>query len=223
MAVSIVQIGSGAFGSGVAGIGGFPATPTKGNRLIAVCACPRPSASVSGPSGWTLLGAGQDNIASNGCCIIFGKISAGTETTFTVSWSGGTGNWSILSYEVAGLTEVNPGNITDRSVTAVGSAVTTLTLTLSAATQWPDSIAIAAVAAINSMGALVSGPTGGFTDDTTGGADTGNFLWSSSKILSATETSSSTITWTTSRNAAGILRNFRGASLDGPWPVITPA
>jgi hypothetical protein len=218
MAVSIVQIGSNSNTGSTTLIGGFFSTPTKGNRLIAVVSAPVVTASLTGPSGWTIQGAGSDNTAANGSCTMWAKISDGTENSFFFSWSG-AGNSAVITYEVKGLTVPNPGIITDRVVNASGFAVTTLTCTLASATRLPDELAICAVAGINTFGGLVSGPTGGFNDDTSSGSATGNFLWCSSKVLSATETSSSAITWTTSRNPAGLLKSFRGMSLDAPAPT----
>jgi len=95
--------------SGTAGTGGgtslspsLAGTAASGNLLVVCAALARSPSTLTGPSGYALIGeSGSSGNLSYG---LWWKESAGTETGATVSWTdNGSGAVSIVEYDSAGL------------------------------------------------------------------------------------------------------------------------
>ncbi len=178
----------------------LPSPPTSGNFLVAVVVVSQSSnPSFDTPPGWT-----KPFTPARGA--LFGKVSDGTEQTVTVNLSAGA-TAAALRMWVVELSGANATNPFDQSGSAIfSSPVTSVTPTTVGATAQPDEWAIAMVGHNGTNGGSESA-TNGFTLLTTGSTrDIG-----ASKVLTATGTISTTISWATARAGSWIIATVRAA------------
>ena len=178
----------------------LPSPPTSGNFLVAVVVVSQSSnPSFDTPPGWT-----KPFTPARGA--LFGKVSDGTEQTVTVNLSAGA-TAAALRMWVVELSGANATNPFDQSGSAIfSSPVTSVTPTTSGATAQPGEWAIAMVGHNGTNGGSESA-TNGFTLLTTGSTrDIG-----ASKVLTATGTISTTISWATARAGSWIIATVRAA------------
>jgi hypothetical protein len=178
----------------------LPSPPTSGNLLVAVVVVSQSSnPSFDTPPGWT-----KPLTPARGA--LFGKVSDGTEQTVTVNLSAGA-TAAALRMWVVELSGANATNPFDQSGSAIfSSQVTSVTPTTVGATAQPGEWAIAMVGHNGTNGGSESA-TNGFTLLTTGSTrDIG-----ASKVLTATGTISTTISWATARAGSWIIATVRAA------------
>jgi len=178
----------------------LPSPPTSGNLLVAVVVVSQSSnPSFDTPPGWT-----KPFTPARGA--LFGKVSDGTEQTFTVNLSAGA-TAAALRMWVVELSGANATNPFDQSGSAIfSSQVTSVTPTTVGATAQPGEWAIAMVGHNGTNGGSESA-TNGFILLTTGSTrDIG-----ASKVLTATGTISTTISWATARAGSWIIATVRAA------------
>ena len=178
----------------------LPSPPTSGNFLVAVVVVSQSSnPSFDTPPGWT-----KPFTPARGA--LFGKVSDGTEQTVTVNLSAGA-TAAALRMWVVELSGANATNPFDQSGSAIfSSPVTSVTPTTVGATAQPGEWAIAIVGHNGTNGGSESA-TNGFTLLTTGSTrDIG-----ASKVLTATGTISTTISWATARAGSWIIATVRAA------------
>jgi uncharacterized protein (TIGR03437 family) len=175
--------------------------PTPGDVLVAAVVVPDSSSpAFDTPSGWT-----RPFTPARGA--VFWRVSTGTERTVTVNLSAGQPA-SVLRMWVVELNGADTTNPFDRSGSAVfSSAQTSATPTTSAATSQPAEWALTVVAQNGSNGGGGSA-SNGFNLLAIGNSRD----IAASKVLTATGTVSTTISWTSARVGSWIIATFRAAS-----------
>jgi len=175
--------------------------PTPGNVLVAAVVVSQASnPAFATPAGWT-----KAFTPARGA--VFWKVSDGTEQTVTVNLAAGE-TAKVLRMWVVELNGVSTTNPFDQSGSAIfTSTVTSVTPTTGGATAQAGEWAIAMVSH-NGTNDGGESATNGFALLATGnGRDIG-----ASKVLTATGTISTTISWTTARTGSWIIATFRAAS-----------
>ncbi len=123
-AASLVQTSTGVTNGGTSVSASFGSSPSSNNLLIAVCGA-RTSATITGPSGFSTA-INQTGTPSQG---IFYKVSAGTETNLSCSFSGSSNRLGIHIYEYSGLVTSSPlkttGSTTGTSTSPSSGSLTT--------------------------------------------------------------------------------------------------
>lgn len=177
----------------------FPAATTPGNLLVgAVAANIGDSINITNPAGWaTVPGAEAD---AGPIVRLIWKIADGTETAVSVTISNNTAI-QVLEFSGINATPV------DQVGTATGAAATSLAISAAGATTVADELAVAAFALNNS-----SGGSEAFSNSFTVQNVTNlGRLVVATKILTATGTPTTTASWVTARNPAGVLATFKAA------------
>jgi hypothetical protein len=181
------------------------ATPTAGNVLIAVASA-RGGPAVATPSGWTLL----EEEPGNGGTWIFGRAASGAGTTHVFTAASGTGNIAASVGEWVGL-DTDMTSIVHRSGTATASAATSLAVALSADTTTPT-LLFAGVGFNGAPGTVTwSNSFGALTAATAGSGNGQVYAGSAHRVGSSSSGYSTTIGWTTSRIAFGVMVALREA------------
>ena len=199
-----------------------PFTVSRGNRLVIVHTANTADANVTGPGTFQQYVV-VDGPIGGSTIGQWTKRTDGTDTAFSFLYGVSCTSACIL-YELHGAgmaSDVVATSIQDRQSTASGSGVTSFTCTNASANIYPDDIIIMGIGVGNTTGALVS-MTGGISDDTSGGINGPRFFCGSG-VLSAIQTTSCTITWTTARSCCACLATLRSNALDIALPIITPS
>ena len=206
----------------------FQNQPTKGNLLIAHVYS-NGGSSTSGDasiSGWTL--ANQVQHAAVGAFLwLFYKYAeeneSGTVTAVVANTGAGSINMAIEEWsQVGNLDQV-------ASTPTTGSGVTSRSSGTTPTTTYPKEILFASFA----TGAAISSGSQTFSNGFTLDADFGssNFYFLATKVVTVVGTYESTMSWTTSRNAGGMITTFQalqdvvpdGVSAAGSWTDETGA
>jgi hypothetical protein len=197
-------------------------TATAGNVLVAVWAIDKDVTSITAPSGWTTLAS---QLGTSVSFLVCGKVAAGTETTATASFSGGSAAPSGASgviAEYSGVDTANPWGPSNLP-TYSDTAVTSKTLDPAAATAAGAALAFFAMDSVDSAAA---GSTGfqpaatGFTwvttafDNLSGTANSGTPGAAFVENLSITsgQDIAPAFTWTRLDQVAGFIQLLNAAT-----------
>jgi len=183
----------------------FPNTPTEGNLMIALGKSGTNSYTNGSITGWALAtGTRTGTTAYMG---IWYKVAGAAESKdVTLDWTDST-NTLIAIEEWAGLTSTpldQIANVDNTGPVTSKSSGTTPTTTVA------DELCVAGFA----MGGVVTNQSwsNSFTEE----LDQDSFFLGS-KIVSATGTQETTLSWTTARVCGGLIATFKGASAAATW------
>lgn len=200
MAQTIVQTTSGQ-GTSSPLVVTLPATPTVGNRLVALAAA---NANPTSITGWTSVVRASTGNSGQETRIFTRIVQAGDGASVSMAATGATlldlvvlelsGNDSGAADVVAHTDDTSPQGTTRSTGTT-------------AATTQADAIGIGVVVTIAANGGVVSVSNGYAAH-----AASTNRLTAITKTLSATGAQESTVTWTTQRRAGGAIAVFKAAT-----------
>lgn len=180
------------------------AAPTVGNTLIAAISANVTNTAFS-MTGWTKV-HGADWTSGRGIATYYRVVQPGDATTVARATATGATAMDIVVVEIAG--RVGASDVVfDATPVASG---TSMAIGPTAATAVANEFAFAMAGFPSGPGAVV-GWTNGFTN-----IPQATRLLAAGKSLSATGTQSTTVTWTTSRAAGGMLITFTEAA-----PTVT--
>lgn len=175
--------------------------PTPGNLLVAVVMFGNTAVTVHPWGAAAHVAAVNTTVAR---VSIYSKVAAASEpAAVAVTFSASLTTHRLAVYEFSPTSGLAWAGF-DGSATAIDAGVTTATLTsgTTPATTTADSVAVAGWSMNGAPGAQVS-ITNGFTSTLQPTA------WSAYKILTATGTQESTLTWTTARRVAAAIATFK--------------
>lgn len=192
----------------------YPGATTANNLLIAVCGDNDGNGGTQTLTGWTEAIGFQNTSGSD--CHIFYKVAVGNETTVTVSNSGAA-LMRLAIYEYTGNATSTPSDKTAGSGSTIGA--TTCPTGTTASTTVADELLIAG-ALIGGVAASSPSWSNSFNTRDTVASSTIN-LFTADKIVSATGTYTTTVTYTgASSGATGVIATFKAAILPNNGFVI---
>lgn len=181
------------------------ATPISGNLLVLIVVS---NNTVTTPSGWTLAKSAIDNTGS----YVFYKISAGTESSITVTQPSDFGTIAVMEY--SGLT-----NVLDKTASAIGQGGSgTISTGTTAATTTANEliITVAGISQTNPGSITVTGWSNslvsqGNAEATNNSSSTKVRMEVAAKVVSSTgtQTSTATLSATGGANDSGIIVTFK--------------
>jgi hypothetical protein len=193
--------GGGATGNFSAVLG---ATPTQNNLLIAICAT-RASATLTGPSGWTMAIRQVGNPTEG---IWYKVAGSGESTTVTCSASAGGNTTGIMVFEYSGAATSSPLDGTPGSAAGTSASIPTGTPT---GLSFANDLLIGAV--VTQAGASLSGQTNSFVEQfdftKAGGIQT---LFGAFSRTHSGNSNTTTVTSTASGARRGQIVAFKSAS-----------
>lgn len=195
----------------------FSTTPLAGQLLLAKLATAGGTpGTVTGPAGWSLVTS-----ASSPFFYFWAKVSDGTETGASATWSGTSRPYHLVLEEVAGFVHTPTLDVLDAATSAGASVLTLATgtgVTNTAQPAWAD-----VLVGLNGTAGPVSAtvPTNGY-EELYLVSDSNAYLKSAGQPLSALGSQSTTLTWGTARSANAALAVFADIA-SGPAPTDTGA
>lgn len=190
--------------------------PQAGALLTYAISIQNSFGTITGPSGWTL--AINRSQATNTHMYAWYKVSDGTETSVTSSWTTSRPNTGIV-YQVRGFTGVPTLDGTDSNGSASATSLSTGT---GVSNTGVPGIAVAYVGGNGGIGASTATPTNGFGEDYTLGIGSASVSMKAAALpLTSIGSQSTTFSWSTSRVPVALLMQFRDVAAAGGGLRIT--
>jgi hypothetical protein len=189
----------------------FPNTPTQGNLLIAFGKSVSGTASGSIP-GWTLAISARVGASTTFIDILYKIAGAGESKDVTYTQAGGNPTDLVIE-------EYDTFNTLDKTakVDTTGGGVTSRSSGTTATTTANDELVLALIG----TGNFVTGQSWGSSFTEEFAKPVGNLtFFGASKVLSTTGTPETTLSWSTSRVAAGVIATFKYVSAGKVIPVF---
>lgn len=215
MAIVVIQSTSGTGVAGAATPSNWSGATTAGNLLVATVLAARSALAgvptITPPAGWTAVNDdGTEGTAAGSAMrgAVYYYANAPSESS-PAAWASstfmGTGPLHVVLYEVSGCLTASPLDVSSHT-NGDGSLVSSKSTGTTGTTAQATEIAIG-LAGINTA---TTSPSA--TNSFTVGSSATNQNISIYKILSATGTVESTVSWTTVGRAVGAIATFKGAA-----------
>jgi hypothetical protein len=182
-------------------------TPQSGSLLVYSLAIQNAFGTMTDPTGWTL--AVQKSQSTNTHLWIWYKISDGTETSVTATWTTSRVATGTM-YQARGFT----GTPTLDGIDSNGSvSATTLSTGVGVSNTTNPAIVFAFVGGNGGIGASVGTPTNSFQEDYTLGLGSASISAKSAvKLITSNASQSTTFSWNTARVPAAVLAIFKDSA-----------